>query len=50
LHQEDCHFLTKDVLDFLEDNPKLLEINSHFPRNYGLQESLKNDYITENDQ
>ena len=37
-------FTTEDILRFLEENPKLEDINSMIGRNEGLQKSLKDDY------
>ncbi len=41
------HFLTKDILDFLEKNPELRQINKKYARNEGLAKSLSEDKIVE---
>jgi len=39
------YFLLEDILRFLEDNPKLVEINKNIPLLEGYLKSLKNDKI-----
>lgn len=41
-------FSYKDVLYFLEQNPDLIQLNSHYMRNEGFIESLKNDFTVKN--
>lgn len=40
-------FLSRDILQFLEDHPEIANINKGFIRNEGLQISLKNDHLVE---
>ena len=35
--------LLKDVLDFLNENPKLIEINNYYTNNEGYLNSIRND-------
>ncbi|MEF9989121.1 MAG: glycosyltransferase family protein [Christensenellaceae bacterium] len=44
-HFGDKMFFTQEILDFLAENPQLIEINKKFARNEGLKKSLENDYI-----
>lgn len=43
------NFVTEDILQFLEENPRLEDINSRIGRNEGLKKSLDNDKIVEID-
>ena len=40
-------FNTKDILEYLLDNPEIEKINSKFARNEGLTKSLDKDYKVE---
>lgn len=40
----------KDILVYLSDHPEILEINKKFMRNEGLEKSIKEDYILENNE
>ncbi len=42
---ENEHFVTEDILEFLDKNPELKDINSNITRNEGLLKSLKSDYV-----
>ncbi|MDR2591021.1 MAG: glycosyltransferase family protein [Oscillospiraceae bacterium] len=39
------NFVTEDILTYLERNPEVMQINSMYSRNMGLQKSLKEDKI-----
>lgn len=41
-------FITEDILEYLSKNPEVEKINMDIMRNEGLQKSLKNDYIVNN--
>lgn len=43
-------FLTRDILNLLSEEPKLMKINSKFERNEGLKKSLKNDLFNSKDE
>ena len=39
----------KDIIQFLEDNPEIMNLNSKYSRNEGLKKSIKNDFIVGNE-
>jgi spore coat polysaccharide biosynthesis protein SpsF len=45
LYPRNHYFTTKDVLEFLKENPKLEKINVHIKRNEGYLKSLKKDKL-----
>ena len=45
LYREGCIFDHKDILELMKNEPTLMKVNSHIPRNQGYKNSLKNDTL-----
>jgi spore coat polysaccharide biosynthesis protein SpsF len=45
LYPQNPYFTTRDILEFLDRNPHLIQINSAFQRNEGYQKSLEKDKV-----
>ncbi len=45
LYPRNPRFTTQDILEFLDENPHLIQINSAFQRNEGYQKSLEKDKV-----